>query len=92
MKRKTDISPREITERLQAGDMSRRQFHKVLAAAGIAMVATPMVSRRARAASSDQATYFTWGGYDIPEMFAPYIEQCTAKRPTSQHSEAPRKL
>ena len=80
MKSKTDISPQEITERLQAGDMSRRQFNKVLAAAGIAMVTTPVVSRRALAAPKDQATYFTWGGYDIPELFAPYIEQ---------HGEAP---
>ncbi len=60
--------------------MSRREFHKVLAAAGIAMVATPMVSGPARAAPADQATYFTWGGYDIPEMFAPYIDM---------HGEAP---
>ena len=80
MKSKTDISPREITERLQAGDMSRRHFHKILTAAGIAMVATPLIPGRARAAASDQATYFTWGGYDIPELFAPYIEQ---------HGEAP---
>jgi spermidine/putrescine transport system substrate-binding protein len=80
MKSKTDIPPQEINERLLAGDMSRRQFHKVLAAAGIAMVATPVVSRRALAAPADQATYFTWGGYDIPELFAPYIET---------HGEAP---
>ena len=80
MKSKTDISAQEITERLQAGDMSRRQFHKVLAAAGVAVVATPLVSRSALAAPADQATYFTWGGYDIPELFAPYIET---------HGEAP---
>ena len=80
MKSKTDIPPREITERLQAGEMSRRQFHQVLAAAGIAMVATPLVSRPALAAAADQGNYFTWGGYDIPELFAPYIEK---------HGEAP---
>ena len=80
MKIKTDISPKEINERLLTGDMSRRDFHKLLAAAGVAVVATPMVSGRAQAAAADQATYFTWGGYDIPEMFAPYIEK---------HGEAP---
>ena len=80
MKIKTDIPPREIAERLQAGEMSRRQFHQVLAAAGIAMVATPLVSRPALAAAADQGNYFTWGGYDIPELFAPYIEK---------HGEAP---
>jgi len=25
------------------------------------------------AAAEDQASYFTWGGYDVPEMFGPYI-------------------
>jgi len=70
---KSDISANELTDKLQEGKLSRRQFNKMLAAAGISMVAVPMVSKRASAAAEDQATYFTWGGYDVPEMFAPYI-------------------
>ena len=80
MKSKTDISPQEMTDRLQSGTLSRRQFQQMLAGAGIAMVATPVLSPSALAAPADQGTYFTWGGYDIPELFAPYIEQ---------HGEAP---
>ncbi len=80
MKSKTDISPRELTDRLRAGDLTRRDFHKILAGAGIAMMTTPMLSRSALAAPADQGTYFTWGGYDIPEMFEPYI---------GMHGEAP---
>lgn len=70
---KSDISANEITDKLQEGKLTRRQFNKMLAAAGISMVAVPAISKSASAAAEDQATYFTWGGYDVPEMFAPYI-------------------
>jgi len=72
---KSAISPDRLIEDLQSGAVSRRRFNKILAAAGVGVVMTPMVSRRALAAAADQATYFTWGGYDIPEMFQPYIAQ-----------------
>ncbi len=69
----TNISPDRLIDQLKSGAVSRRQFNRILAAAGVGLVVTPMVSRRALAAAADQATYFTWGGYDIPEMFEPYI-------------------
>lgn len=59
---------------VQTGEMSRRKFTKALAAAGVSLVVTPMASKVASAAAADQATYFTWGGYDVPEMFAHYIK------------------
>lgn len=65
---------------VRTGAMSRRTFTKGLAAAGISLVMTPMASKIASAAAADQATYFTWGGYDVPEMFADYI---------TKHGEAP---
>jgi spermidine/putrescine transport system substrate-binding protein len=39
------------------------------------MVMTPAMSRMAKAAAADQATFFTWGGYDVPEIFGAYIEK-----------------
>lgn len=57
---------------MRAGRLSRRGFSKGLLAAGVTLVAMPLPARRARAAG-EQATYFTWGGYDIPELFGPYI-------------------
>ena len=54
------------------GELDRRKFMAALAAVGIAVVATPVGGRRAHAAAKD-ATFFTWGGYDVPEMFGPYI-------------------
>jgi spermidine/putrescine transport system substrate-binding protein len=44
-----------------------------LGAAGLAVVALPMLRRPARGA--EQASYFTWGGYDIPDLFGPYIDK-----------------
>ena len=73
----------DVLDQLNAvrkGDLSRRAFNKTLAAAGISLVVSPMASRIANAAAADQGTYFTWGGYDVPEMFGTYIKK---------HGEAP---
>jgi spermidine/putrescine transport system substrate-binding protein len=51
--------------------LDRRAFGRALLAAGVAMIATPLAPRRARA-QGGQGVLFTWGGYDIPELFAPY--------------------
>lgn len=71
--KKSDICANELTDKLQSGQMTRRRFNQILSAAGISLVATPMLSRNAMAAAEDQATYFTWGGYDLPDLFGPYI-------------------
>ena len=57
---------------VREGKLSRRAFAKGLLASGVAMATVPAASRRAMAAPEDQASYFTWGGYDIPELFQPY--------------------
>ncbi len=67
----------EINKKLDAlrsGHLSRRDFNKTLAAVGVSVVAMPVASKLAAAAAADQATYFTWGGYDVPDMFGPYIK------------------
>jgi spermidine/putrescine transport system substrate-binding protein len=64
----------DIVDQLGAvreGKLSRRKFTQGLLAAGVAMSTMPLTARRA-AASGDQATFFTWGGYDIPELFGEY--------------------
>ena len=60
---------------VREGKMSRRAFTKSLMAAGVGMATVPLASRGAKAAAGDQATYFTWGGYDIPELFTNYQEK-----------------
>ncbi|MEX1109514.1 MAG: hypothetical protein WEC00_11410, partial [Dongiaceae bacterium] len=53
--------------------LSRRDMGRVLASAGITLAAVPMVAGRALA--EEQASYFTWSGYDVPEFFPGYIEK-----------------
>ena len=68
----------DVVDQLAAvkrGKLSRRDFTKSLAAVGIGMATVPLGSKMARAASGDHGTYFTWGGYDIPELFGEYIEK-----------------
>ena len=60
---------------VRSGKLSRRAFNKTLLVAGVCMAAVPLASKMATAAAADQATYFTWGGYDVPEMFGPYIKK-----------------
>ena len=58
---------------LRSGNLSRRDFNKMLSAAGVSLVAMPVASKMASAAAADQATFFTWGGYDVPEAYGPYV-------------------
>ena len=62
-------------EGFKAGEISRRDFTTALAAVGIGVTLTPVGGGMAKAAEGNAATYFTWGGYDIPELFGPYIEK-----------------
>jgi spermidine/putrescine transport system substrate-binding protein len=63
----------EFLDRIADGRMTRRDFHKALASVGLVAAALPLTSRTARA--NDQATYFTWAGYDIPEIIPGYVEK-----------------
>ena len=77
---KSKLSAGDMMDAVRTKRISRRSFQKLLGAAGVGLVAAPLASRMAGAAAADQATYFTWGGYDVPEMFGSYI---------AKHGEAP---
>ncbi len=70
-----EISHDELIDQIESGTLSRRRFNQYLGAAGISMVASPLLSQNSQAAPADQATYFTWGGWDIPELFPEYTEK-----------------
>ncbi len=78
--KKSNYSKDELIDTLEGGNLSRRRFNQILGAAGISMVASPMLSGNAMAGTADQATYFTWGGWDLPDLFPEY---------TAKHGEAP---
>ena len=63
----------QITEQLATGKMNRRQFNKALTALGATMVMMPMGSRMAHAGTADNPTIFTWEGWDVAELHAPYV-------------------
>ena len=64
----------DVIDQLNAvknGNLSRRAFQKSLLGLGIGMMTTPFTASRA-AAQDGQGTLFTWGGYDVPELYTNY--------------------
>jgi len=53
--------------------LSRRAFGRRLAALGLAAAWLPLGGRAARAA--DEITYFTWSGYEVPDLHRTYIDK-----------------
>lgn len=58
---------------IRASRTDRRAFNRHLASLGLAAVAVPLVPNMAR--SAGEITYFTWAGYEIPELHPAYIEK-----------------
>ena len=65
---------KEFKSRLANQDMTRRQMVQALTAAGVALVTMP-VTRKLAQADDNQATYFTWSGYDTPDFFPGYVKK-----------------
>ncbi len=57
------------------GRLSRRQFAKYAAAAGVGMVGMKGFARPAAAASPADLTYYGWSGYDDPEFHKAFQEK-----------------
>ncbi|WP_187431622.1 hypothetical protein ROLI_013740 [Roseobacter fucihabitans] len=65
----------DIIDNLNAvkrGKLSRRAFNRSLLAAGVGLFSAPLLPRKALAAEGDHPTFFTWGGFDIGELYQPY--------------------
>ena len=58
---------RDLKDALLGGRIDRRQFHRLLAAAGLGVATLPLAGRSGRAAD-DEILYFSWEGYDAPEL------------------------
>ena len=63
----------DTIERIRNRDISRRDLNKALASVGLATAVLPLASRRGLA--EEQAIYYTWSGYDIPELWPGYLEK-----------------
>jgi spermidine/putrescine transport system substrate-binding protein len=75
------MTTRDPVDKLLSGRMDRRSFNKTLASLGLGLAAGPMMSRSALAAE-EQANYFTWSGYEIPEFHQSYLKKY-GESPTS---------
>ena len=73
MQSKRDVN--KFIDDMKLGRLSRRDFNKGLASVGLGLVAAPLVSRPALAAAEDHPTVYTWGGYEVPEMYGEYLEK-----------------
>ena len=67
------MGTQDLHDPLNLRGLDRRTFNAKLASLGLAMVAFPVASSTARAAG--EVTYFTWAGYEIPELHPAYIEK-----------------
>ncbi len=68
----------DVIDQLNAvrrGKLSRRAFSKGLLGLGVGMASTSMLPRRAVAQTEDQATVFTWGGFDVEDLYGSYVEK-----------------
>lgn len=63
----------QLLGRLREGKLTRRDFTRTLAAAGVGIAALPLTGRTARAAAD--LTVYGWGGYDVPELFPSFMEK-----------------
>lgn len=55
------------------GPLSRRDVLRGMSALGVGVAMMPVFGGPSLA-QGNQATFFTWGGYDIPELFGSYME------------------
>jgi len=61
----------DMIDMASRGRLSRLQFGQLLSLTGVSLMTLPAFSRPA-GAEGEEAFYFTWGGYDIPELFGEY--------------------
>lgn len=61
----------DMIEKASERRLSRREFSRLLSLTGVSLMTVPAIARPA-AAQSGEAFYFTWGGYDIPELLGEY--------------------
>lgn len=67
------MNSQKFIDDVKLGRLSRREFHKGLAAFGIGVASIPLVPRLAAAA--DDPTVFVWGGFEDPGFHGQYEAQ-----------------
>ena len=68
---------RDPVDQLLSGRMDRRTFHNTLGALGIGVATMPLAPSVA-VAQEDEANFFTWAGYELPEFHQDYLDKYQA--------------
>ena len=66
-------NPEKLSRQLRDRKISRREFNATAAAAGVAFMSLPI--GEARATAGQMINYFTWSGYEVPELHQPFIDK-----------------
>lgn len=65
---------KDTIKKMENRDLSRRDFNKLLAAVGLTTATMPLASKTALANDGGEAIYYTWPGYDLPELLGSYVD------------------
>lgn len=69
------MKAKQMISAAKQGKLSRRAFTKALLAVGIVPFMSQVSPRRAMASGHGHATVFTWGGFDVPELYQDYVDK-----------------
>ena len=61
-------------DRIFQGKANRREIARTASAAGVVGVAMPVLSHPVMAQTGSDLMYFTWGGFEAPELFPAFAE------------------
>jgi spermidine/putrescine transport system substrate-binding protein len=65
----------ELLDKLQSGQMTRRQFKKALASVGLGLFSLPLLGKRGLAGTEDHPLIFGWEGYEEEGLHTQYAEK-----------------
>ena len=71
------MESRDPVDQLLSGRMDRRTFHNTLGALGIGVATMPLAPGVA-VAQEEEANFFTWAGYELPEFHQQYLDKYQA--------------
>jgi len=79
-------NPKKLAGKLRERKISRREFNAAAAAAGVAFMTMPFGG--ARGTEGQMINYFTWSGYEVPELHQPFIDKYGSSPDTSIFASA----
>ena len=67
------MDTKQIKRLVELSVMDRRAFNRYVGSLGLGLMTLPLAARRGQAAGD--ITYFTWAGYEVPELHPSFIEK-----------------